>query len=50
MKKTYNNPEMEIVKIKTLQLLTTSDPQSGTLFDPSQNTDTMDGRYSGDDF
>ena len=50
MKKTYINPEMEIVKIATQQMLATSDPESGTLFDPDQDTDTMDGRYSGGDF
>ena len=43
MKKTYINPEMEIVKIATQQMLASSDPESGAKFDPTEDSDSMDG-------
>jgi len=44
MKKTYINPEIEVIKIKSVQMLTTSMEISGT-------TDTFDARdFDFDDF
>lgn len=48
MKKTYNIPTIEIVKIKAQQLLSTSDPLTGTKFNPSGESSTMDSHD--DDF
>ena len=44
MKKTYINPNMVIVKIATQQMLASSDPNSGAKFDPTQSSNTMEGR------
>ena len=46
MKKTYINPAMEIVKVKTAALLAGSitDSTTGTKFDPTGTTTDMDGR------
>ena len=48
MKKTYINPEMEIVKIATCSMIATSDPNSGaridTSADPITDPSGMEGR------
>ena len=46
MKKTYINPNIEVVMMATRQqnMLVTSDPNSGVLFDPTAETGTMDAR------
>ncbi len=44
MKKTYKNPELEVIKIQTQQMLATSDPVSGAKFDPTEETGSMEGR------
>ncbi|MBQ9560714.1 MAG: hypothetical protein IJV10_00330 [Prevotella sp.] len=42
MKKEYIEPSVKAIEVKLSQLMTTSDPTTGTKFDPSEDTNEMD--------
>ena len=42
MKKTYIEPSVKAIEIKLSQLMVTSDPTTGTKFDPTEETNEMD--------
>jgi hypothetical protein len=46
MKKTYINPEMEIVKIATQQMIATSGPSIGGEFQGGDDVDVREGDFN----
>ncbi len=43
MKKEYIEPSVKAIEVKLTQLMATSDPTTGTKFDPSEETSDNDG-------
>ena len=43
IKKEYIEPSVKAIEIKLANLMITSDPETGTKFDPSEETSDMDG-------
>ncbi|MBQ9236508.1 MAG: hypothetical protein IJ183_01145 [Prevotella sp.] len=43
IKKEYVQPEVKEIKIQLSHLMTTSDPTTGTKFDPTEETSDNDG-------
>ena len=42
IKKEYIEPSVKAIEVKLSKLMTTSDPETGTKFNPGDSTDTMD--------